>query len=263
MAVTPEDVCFLTKPTPGFLCPLSANTYGIDFLSFTISDYDTKKTIFEVGRDNPNSQDVAVDMSSTGEDMYRKIKYNFSEDVLQLPYIQTTLVFGVGNREVKDFRMIERHYFRDQLVKSFDFEFGFCIPGSINTWDAVYCMPPLSEELINDMINNPFETKSDSFYFVDGKLVMHNKASYKYFREDAAQAKKSYEDKFGAKGAKGAKAAAKKETPGGESYMDDNNTLAAGADEVADSKEEKESGRPPAAKATAKEQAWSKESDYF
>jgi protein unc-119 len=56
-------------------------------------------------------------------------------------------VFGVGNKEVKEFRMIERHYFRNQLVKSFDFEFGFCIPGSINTWDAVYCMPPLSDEL--------------------------------------------------------------------------------------------------------------------
>lgn len=49
------------------------------------------------------------------------------------------------------------------------------------------------------MISNPFETKSDSFYFVNGELVMHNKASYKYFKEDAAQAKKSYDDKFGAK----------------------------------------------------------------
>ena len=48
------------------------------------------------------------------------------------------------------------------------------------------------------MILNPFETKSDSFYFVNGKLIMHNKASYKYFKENAAQAK-SYEDKFGAK----------------------------------------------------------------
>lgn len=29
------------------------------------------------------------------------------------------------------------------------------------------------------MIEHPFETKSDSFYFVNGKLIMHNKASYK------------------------------------------------------------------------------------
>ena len=74
----------------GFLCPLSANTYGIDFLSFTISDYSTKKIIFEVGRDNPTPQDISVDFSTLGEDMYRRIKYNFSEDVLRLPLIQTS-----------------------------------------------------------------------------------------------------------------------------------------------------------------------------
>lgn len=30
------------------------------------------------------------------------------------------------------------------------------------------------------MINNPYATKSDSFYFVDNKLIMHNKAEYSY-----------------------------------------------------------------------------------
>lgn len=30
------------------------------------------------------------------------------------------------------------------------------------------------------MIDNPFETKSDSFYFVGNKLIMHNKADYAY-----------------------------------------------------------------------------------
>ncbi|CAE7523075.1 UNC119, partial [Symbiodinium microadriaticum] len=122
---------------------------------------------------------MTLDFSTLGEDMYRKIKYNFSEDVLRLPFIQTSLTFSVGDQEVHDFRMIERHYFRNQLVKSFDFEFGFCIPGSVNTWDAVYSVPPMSEDLIDDMIANPFETQSDSFYFVDGQLIMHNKASYK------------------------------------------------------------------------------------
>jgi hypothetical protein len=89
----------LTSPCPfisnihllsGFLCPLSSNTFGIDFLNFTISDYQTKKIIFEVGKDSPAPQDIAVDFSTLGEDMYRKIKYTFSEDVLRLPLIQTT-----------------------------------------------------------------------------------------------------------------------------------------------------------------------------
>ena len=30
------------------------------------------------------------------------------------------------------------------------------------------------------MIDNPWLTKSDSFYFVEDKLVMHNKALYNY-----------------------------------------------------------------------------------
>jgi hypothetical protein len=48
---------------------------------------------------------------------------------------------------------------------------------------------------------------NNSFYFVDNQLVMHNKASYKYTREDAAQAKKSYEQRYGSKGSKTRKAA--------------------------------------------------------
>ena len=36
-----------------------------------------------------------------------------------------------------------------------------------------------SIDLVGEMIENPFETKSDSFYFVNGSLIMHNKASYK------------------------------------------------------------------------------------
>lgn len=34
--------------------------------------------------------------------------------------------------------------------------------------------------VVNEMIANPFETRSDSFYFVDDSLVMHNKADYAY-----------------------------------------------------------------------------------
>lgn len=251
--VTPEQVFQLPKPTEGFLCPLSANTFGIDFLQFTISDYQTKNIIFEVGKDTPTPQDIAVDFSNLGEDMYRKIKYTFSEDVLRLPLIQTTLVFSVGNIALNGFRMIERHYFRDRLIKSFDFTFGFCIPGSTNTWDAVYDVPPLSEDLINEIIDNPYETKSDSFYFVNDKLIMHNKASYRYLREDTAQAKKSYEDKFGAKGAKAAKAAKDSKLAGVD-------VVDAEDSKVADAKDSR--SRSSSAAKGVKE-VWSKESDYY
>ena len=47
---------------------------------------------------------------------------------------------------MSDFRMIERHYFRGRLLKSFDFNFGFVIPGSKNTVEHIYEFPSLSEE---------------------------------------------------------------------------------------------------------------------
>lgn len=33
---------------------------------------------------------------------------------------------------------------------------------------------------VREMVLHPYETQSDSFYFVDNKLVMHNKADYSY-----------------------------------------------------------------------------------
>lgn len=43
--------------------------------------------------------------------------------------------------------MIERHFFRDRLLKTFDFEFGYCIPHSKNTCEHVYEFPKLPDEL--------------------------------------------------------------------------------------------------------------------
>lgn len=55
--------------------------------------------------------------------------------------------FTVGDRPVTNFRMIERHYFQDRLLKSFDFDFGFCIPNSRNTCEHIYEFPQLPDDL--------------------------------------------------------------------------------------------------------------------
>jgi len=244
---TPADVLSLKGPTKSFLCPLTANTYGIEFLSFTITDYDSKKTIFEVSRDRPLPLDLNI--TQLDEDSLRKINYEFSEDVLKLPKIMTTLVFSVGPQEVRDFRMIERHYFGNQLIKSYDFTFGFCIPGSTNTWEAVYAMPPLDSDLVDSMIENPYDASSDSFYFVGDKLIMHNKAYYKYVVEDATAQSKSY-DKYnpGHKGAKGAKGAKVEGEEGAKGAKGEKASAKTGGGEE---EEEEDPG------------CWSKEDDYI
>ena len=44
----------------------------------------------------------------------------------------------------------------------------------------MYDLPNFGPELEEEMIKSPFETVSDSFYFVEDKMVMHNKAAYSY-----------------------------------------------------------------------------------
>ncbi|CCI50605.1 unnamed protein product [Albugo candida] len=191
---TPEDVLRLTAPTKEFLCSLDANTYGIKFLRFSIADYESKRKFFKIGKDDARSAIPGSSFTLDRESKYRTIRYDFSEDVLRLPSIVTKLKFSVGNEEIRGLRMIERHYFRDKIIKSFDFTFGFCIPGSVNTWETIYSVPPLDEELIRNIVLHPYATSSDSFYFVGSKMIMHNKAEYKYIAEDVAQSKRSYDD---------------------------------------------------------------------
>ncbi len=49
--------------------------------------------------------------------------------------------------------MIERHFFKNKLVRTYDFEFGFCIPNSTNSWEAIYDVPPYSEAVLNDYVS--------------------------------------------------------------------------------------------------------------
>jgi hypothetical protein len=41
--ITPEDVLSYQAPTEGFLCPLDANVWDIEFLAFKIRDAETGK----------------------------------------------------------------------------------------------------------------------------------------------------------------------------------------------------------------------------
>lgn len=251
--VTPESVLELRAPTSKFLCPLSANQYGIEFLSFVIQDYETKKTIFEVSRERPLPIDYAAH-DPHDPDSLRKINYELSEDFLKLPKIATSLVFSVGDQPLRNFRMIERHYFRDHLIKSFDFKFGFCIPKSTNTWDAIYVVPPLDGRLVADMIAHPYETSSDSFYFVDDGLVMHNKAYYKYLAEDTGAQCKSYEYKY----------EQPKRAPAAKAQAKDAKRPATYTDDKADAKSAAGRGRPGSkAQSKVDDHVWSKESDYL
>ncbi|NP_001300915.1 protein unc-119 homolog A isoform 3 [Mus musculus] len=184
-----------------YLCSPEENIYKIDFVRFKIRDMDSGTVLFEIKKP-PVSERLPINRRDLDPNAGRFVRYQFTPAFLRLRQVGATVEFTVGDKPVNNFRMIERHYFRNQLLKSFDFHFGFCIPSSKNTCEHIYDFPPLSEELIlkslqglaqgpdlcpgwaslavSEMIRHPYETQSDSFYFVDDRLVMHNKADYSY-----------------------------------------------------------------------------------
>jgi len=188
ISVTPDQVLQYTQPTKGFLCPLTANTYGIDFLSFKIKSADSNAVVFEVSKD-PNAPAPQYP-ENFDYNQLRSINYTFPIEFLRFRTVATTLRFRVGDNEVNNFRMIERHYSNNKLMKSYDFNFNFCIPNSSNEWEAVYEMPQLTEAQVQEIVKHG--SQSDSFYFVGTKLIMHNKAHYSYTEAGATENKQNH-----------------------------------------------------------------------
>ncbi|XP_022406392.1 protein unc-119 homolog B [Monodon monoceros] len=184
--IRPEHVLRLSRVTENYLCKPEDNVYSIDFTRFKIRDLETGTVLFEIAKPCVSDQEEEEEevVAAAGGDVDvsagRFVRYQFTPAFLRLRTVGATVEFTVGDKPVSNFRMIERHYFRERLLKNFDFDFGFCIPSSRNTCEHIYEFPQLSEDVIRLMIENPYETRSDSFYFVDNKLIMHNKADYAY-----------------------------------------------------------------------------------
>ncbi|XP_072254343.1 protein unc-119 homolog B-B-like [Pyxicephalus adspersus] len=176
----PEHVLGLSRVTENYLCRPEDNIYGIDFTRFKIRDLETSTVLFEISKPCSELDEEQPETGQLDSSAGRFVRYQFTPAFLRLRKVGATVEFTVGDKPVNSFRMIERHFFRDRILKTFDFDFGFCIPNSCNTCEHMYEFPQLSEDIIQLMIDNPYETRSDSFYFVDNKLIMHNKADYAY-----------------------------------------------------------------------------------
>ncbi|CAE8605778.1 unnamed protein product, partial [Polarella glacialis] len=177
--VTPDYVQSLTGPTDGFLCNISDNIYNINFVAFKIRQVNegSEVVLFEVtSPEGAEAPPPAVD----GDDSSRFIRYHFGPEFLDIPTVGTTLEFTIGDQPVHNFRMIEKHYFRHQLLIDYDFSVPFVIPNTRSTWEMIYTKPELTQEWKDALISAPWECRSDSFYFVQDRLIMHNRAEYNY-----------------------------------------------------------------------------------
>jgi len=114
----------------------------------------------------------------------RTVRYEFPASFLRSRNVRTMLSFKVGDLPVSGFRMIERHYFKGRLIRSYDFPFGFCIPGSTNSWEALYETPEMADSEVAEFVASPGEHHADTFYFVGGELVMQHKAIFSYINDN-------------------------------------------------------------------------------
>ena len=131
----------LTDPTNVFLCKLVDNVPKFKFGGFKIRDCLSNITLVEVP-----DQEVDNDVSDEDDPSTRVIKYHLGPDFLRLRTVGLTLNFGIGPEAINKLEMVERHYFRGKVIRSYDFKFGFVIPNSVNSWEFIYDLPELSEQ---------------------------------------------------------------------------------------------------------------------
>ncbi|CAL8317222.1 unnamed protein product [Arctogadus glacialis] len=180
--VTPQHVLRLRGYTREFLCCPEDNVYNINFSRFKIRELQSGAVILDIQKHCPTEIKDVFEV-----DPGRFIQYHFSPSFLALKEIGATLEFTVGRSAVTRLRLIERHFFRNLLLKTFDFEIGFCIPFSRNTCEHIYSLPDLDPSTIAEMVASPFETRSDSFYFANNRLIMHHKAEYSFDQPDPVE----------------------------------------------------------------------------
>lgn len=152
----------LTPLGADYLCGPESNVYEIDFTRFRIRDTESGNVLFEVAKpgghqpptilspglsDEEKDNGSALPSPDTDPDSCRFVRYQFPAEFLELKTVGATIEFTVGEKPVHKFRMIERHFFRDVHLKTFDFSFGFCIPQSSNSCEHIYEFPSISNHM--------------------------------------------------------------------------------------------------------------------
>ena len=183
---TIEDARKLEVPSSKFVCKLRDNYYALQFLKFEIKDTTTKETFYVHEQDPlPNSEMLINDDEYDEEmlktfDAMRTINYSFSRTFLNAKAISSTLVFKVGDLQVKNLTIVDHFFFQNKIIKTFEFTFPFCAPNAINEWEYIYDFPVFEDSVRKEMIDNPKQTTSETFFFVDEKIILHNKADYQF-----------------------------------------------------------------------------------
>ncbi len=170
--ITIEHIKNMKKQTDSFLVSLDDNIYGIRFKGFKIRDVESGEVFHEFVAEDIYQLDYFAD---------HELEYLFPHNLLRAKNIGSNLTLVVGDNLVKDLTLIERHYINDSLVAHYEFNFPIFMPNSENNIEFMYPVPKLSEESRKSLEEgDDIVAKSDTFIFVDKKLIIHRRANYTY-----------------------------------------------------------------------------------
>jgi len=168
---TPDDILSMKLPTDKFLVELKDNIFGIRFKGFKLRDCDSGEIFHNLETQNVYELDHFAS---------NILKYKFPLKILETKTLGSNLILVVGDQLVKNLDLIERHYIDDELVANYKFNFPLFMPGTENSIEFIYKVPVLNEETIKQKSKKEINAKSDTFIFVDNKLIIHRRAEYVY-----------------------------------------------------------------------------------
>ena len=174
---TLDDAKKMDKPTDHFLIKLEDNIPGVRFNGFKLRDMETSQTYHEYYPEDKYELDYFAD---------HVLDYRFPNTILKNEkHLGTTLNLCVGDKLVKDLVLLERHFIGGKVAAEFTFKFPIFMPNSQNSIEFIYNIPKMTPEVEEKMAKGEdIEAKSDTFIFVEGKLVFHRRAKYVYYSED-------------------------------------------------------------------------------
>jgi hypothetical protein len=180
---TPDEVRKMTQPATHMYCSLKDNDL-IKFGKYEIKDHFSGMVLMYISEQMNEFADLKArkeEEEGTGSLDTRTIRYNFGPHFLDLETLELKLEFSLRKEEpIEDLLFIEKHFLGKQELMSFEFKHPQCVPQKTNEWNIVYNFPDLAQKDRDQMTKNPWQVYSDSFFFANGQLIVHNKAVYNY-----------------------------------------------------------------------------------
>ena len=139
-----------------------------------------EKTILDLNINSDNIDEQIIKNSEEIKDIYknpRMIRYHSKRRIIEND-LKLIIKYKSINENKIFLKMFENHYYNNKLICHISKDLGLCIPYSANSQEIIYNFNLEEIEKINT--KEPFIIKTDTFFFANDKLIIHNKTLF-YF----------------------------------------------------------------------------------